>query len=347
MPAVLATDKVTKPYTNPLALVGKPVKEKHAPKEVHATRALQARLDIDQGVEVDTGRAETFAAKMKAGEVFPPIKCMAVDDAPGFKGTTTIVVWDGMHTHAGAEIAKLKELDCLVWKGTWAQALMAAATVANREHENQGRALSTKEKCHSVEIMARGFKESDVPKKDWPSNRQIAVMIGCSHQHVNNIDPFGKSGSDNGAVKAKKRLKAAAAKGAAPAGPAPEMDPVAKKPVNQIVIDKSTGKPVAKYYAETPAKALERHKFEHPEITMQDFVTKEVESAAPVGAEKKPGYDWAGMDAHLGYLIRGLEGAKDMFDLAKTPEYKLAFDGLDAFAKQFNGWKKKHAGKTK
>ncbi len=238
-----------------------------------------------------------------------------------------------------------------MWKGTWAQAMNAAATVANREHENNGRALSTKDKCHSVAILARAFKESGLPKKEWPSYRSIAIIIGCSHQHVNNMDPFEKSGSDNETVKAKKRLKGQAAKASAngtPATPAIqlEMDPVAQKPVNQAIIQKTTGQTVAKYCADSPAKALDRYKIEHPHCTIADFITREIEGApAPVGSEKKPGFDWAGMDGHLGYMIRGMDGMADMFDLKKTPEYKLAFDGLDAFAKQFNAWKKKLAGR--
>jgi len=174
---------------NPLALSGEPVAMKVSVKDVYVYRDLQARKDIDAGSTVDEARAEQFAAAMKAGDRFPPIKCMRIP-SKNKKDEFDIVVWDGMHTHRGAEIAKVKELDALVWDGTAQQALMAAATIANREHEKNGKPLSNRDKLHAVEMAAMAFTKSDIPKKDWPSNRQLAELVGVSHTLVNDLDPF-------------------------------------------------------------------------------------------------------------------------------------------------------------
>lgn len=341
MPPVLATDKKTEKtaYVNPLALSGKPYKETPLVKDVLRIRALQARVDVDSGSEVDVGRAEGFADKMRAGEKFPPIKLMAVEDAPGHKGTEVMVCWDGMHTHFAAEIAKLKDIDALVWKGTWAQALMAAATVANREHDKNGRPLSTKDKQHSLDLLVRSFKESDVPKKDWPSNRKLAEMTGLSHQYINDTDPFEKGKGDQRGVKnIKKRIDREKLK------ETPVLDPVTNSPVTELVVRKDTGAVIASYHADTPAKALDRFKIEYPHVPMSDVVTKAVETTSvKAGSEKPSGFDWAGMDERMGYLIRGLDGLASLHDLKKTPGYQLAFNGIDQFAKQFNAWRKEFA----
>lgn len=314
-------------------------------KDITRDRRLQVRSDTasqpgSEYPEVDEGRAEqigeALADPARAKKV-QPVKVMIVKDMPGHKDETMHVLFDGFHTHRGAEIKQIPELEAVVWEGTWSEALTAAATHANREHEANGRPLSSKDKVRSVELLGHAYKSSEIPKKDWPSNRQAADMCGCSRQLVNEIDPFDRSGTGNKreATAAKKRGERAAAK------------PAVKPPKHFDIVQKATGTKVAGYDADTPDEALARHKEMHKDFDMKSVVAREnKEVAAKPGSEKAPiGFDWAGMDANLGYLVRGFDGMGDMFALKGTAEYKEAFTALDTFAKRFREFRQKNAKK--
>lgn len=261
-------------------------------KEVHVFKKLQARDDTDSGSVVDEGRCQLFALAMDKGAKFPAIKVMRVLDAPGRKNEETDVCWDGMHTLRGKEIAKQPEVDAEVWVGTFAQAQYLAATRANREHETNGKPLSSRDKIHAVKILAAAYKDSDIPKKDWPSNRNAADIVGCSRQLVNDMDPFERGGKGD-----VRELKAA------------------KKRAERKNGDPADGG----------------------------------EGGAAAAAAPKPGqpvgFDWAGMDNHMGYLIRGTDGMGDIFNIKGTPEYVALVNLLAQYAERFTKMRATHGKK--
>lgn len=319
---------------------GKP--ERLKVRNVHVFKKLQTRTDTDSGSTVDEGRAEQFATAMTKGDKFPAIKVMRVKDAPGFKDEEVDVCWDGMHTLRGKEIAKLPEVDALVWEGTFAQAQFLASTRANREHEKAGRALSSKDKIHAVKILAQAYKDAEIPKKDWPSNREAAEMVGCSRQLVNEMDPFDRGAGDKReATAAKKRGERAEAKAADPSKGV-------KSPPHFEIVQKSTGQKIASYDATSEEEAIKTHLGHHKDADPKTLIARkaaEPPKEAKAGSEKTIGFDFAGMDSHLGYLARGLDGMGDIFHLKDTHEYKIALASLNSFAAYFNDARKKHGKK--
>ena len=313
------------------------------PSEVHVFKKLQTRDDTDSGSTVDEERCKGFGAAMEKGAKFPPIKVMKVMDAPGHKNEETVVCWDGMHTLRGAEIAKKGSIDALVWVGTWAQAQYLAATRANREHEANGKPLSSRDKIHAVKILSAAWKDSGLPKRDWPSNRDAAVIVGCSRQLVNDMDPFDRGGGD------KREIKAAKKRGER-AGEAPvELNAKA----HYDIVEKATGQVVAAYDGESEAGALETHKGHRPDADLRKYVARKQAKAPGVridadrpGSEKPTGFDWAGMDHHLGYIARGMDGMGDVFGLKGENEYRVAVASLNSFASFFNQARKKYSKKA-
>ena len=194
---------------NPLAIdLSAGVPEELPVKDIQTYRDLQIRRDVDTGEVVDETRAQEFAEAMKAGDEFPPIKVMRIPD-PKKEGVTHLDVWDGMHTLRGAVLAKKKTIKCIVWDGSPEQALYAAATLANREHSKNGKPLSNKDKIQAATVAAKAYKTSQIAPKEWPSNRQLAELVGVSHAFVNDLDPFGrrKDGRTHEDRKAEKRAK--------------------------------------------------------------------------------------------------------------------------------------------
>lgn len=332
-------------YTNDMLVMVNPLKPdmkiKINPKDVELPRATQARVDTDSGYTVEMERAKSFAQKMEAGEVFPPVKLMLVEDMPGSKGKPVHVAWDGHHTVAGAEIAKVKEIDAFVWKGTWAQALAAAATLANVEHENNGKPKSFKDKKHSLHVYVKSLELAGVTKSKLPSNRQLAAMFGISHTAVGDEDPCGRraEGSKTGEEKKEeKKLQRVAAKGAdvVAAGKAhlegSNGKPAAGMPTYDV-LRKATQEKVGTYQAETPAKALETYKEKHPGAQLSDYVTREVKADPKAGSEApKIGFDWQKMEADLGSVVRGFDAAGELFGFKGRPEFKTGRSNLNAFA---------------
>jgi uncharacterized ParB-like nuclease family protein len=338
--------KAVKPvteYEDPLAI--DPAKPDHKakldPKKIILSPDAQARDDTDKTKLVDTHRAEDFAEKMKAGEKFPPVKVMLVEDHPDHKGKPVYVAFDGFHTVAGAEIAKLKELDALVWKGSVMQAVAAAATVANREHENNGKPLSYDDKIRSLMLYAKALKKGGVEPKLWPSNRQAAVMFGVSHTAVGDEDPFGRrrEGTKDKETKlAEKKVKRVAGKGTVEAG-REHLEGKGGKVFE--VVQKTTGQVAATYDADTPAKALEQFKAEKPEANLVEYVAREGKPKG--GTPTKFGFDWSSVTAALGQLARGLDAAGDLHDLKRKPEYKLAVQQVSSISGIVEGWRKETA----
>jgi hypothetical protein len=311
--------------------------------EIHVFKRLQARENTDAGSVVDEARCQQFAAAMLAIDKdpklpkFPPVKVMRVTDAPGFQRTEVDVCWDGMHTLRAKEIAKQPEVDALLWHGTFAEAQFLAATRANREHEKNGAPLTNKGKIHSVEMFVRAHKEAGIPKKDWPSNRETAETVGCSRQLVNEMDPWERGSGD------KRELTAAKKRGQRNGG--------GEKPVREFEIVDATagGAVVDTVSAARHEDALKAHKEKFPEADPTRFVAREVAAAATPsanGSARPVGFDWSGMDAHLGYLIRGWEGLGDVFGLKGTPEHTDGIARLNSMALALKTMRQKFGKKT-
>jgi hypothetical protein len=350
MTTAVAKKPTAADYKNPLAInVHKPAEQKKVKvKLVQFPRDTQVRDDNTPGHVVDVHRAEEMADALRAGKKLPPVKLMTVSDMPGHKDEPMYVMWDGFHTHAAHELAKLHEIDALIWHGTWAQALAAAATYANAEHATNGKPKSYKDKIRSLHIYAKALEKGGVPKKEWPSNREAAVMFGVSHTAVGDEDPFGRR--QEGAktreqkLEEKKRQRQLAASGS----PVGQGDSPVKAPTPKYeVVQKSTGAVVATVEAETPAKALEAYKSKKPEANLVEYVTREVKPDAKAGSETVVKFDWSGMDNSLGYVIRGTDAMGDLFEGAKKdPALKVLKDALNNAATMMTELKKKYGTKA-
>lgn len=309
-------------------------------KDLVFHKNTQVRDDTDAGQVVDVKRAESFAEKMKAGEKFPAVKYMLVEDMPGHKGTPVKVLWDGFHTHAGAEIAKLDTIPAVGWKGTWAQALAAAALLANVEHENSGKPKSYKDKVRSAWIIVKGLEAAGVPKKEWPKSRQLAAMVGVSHTAINDENILGnkREGSKTKEEKLEEK-KQARQNGAATvaAGAAHLNGPTT--PIKRFEVFRRAGnESVGVFEAETAAGALEQLKKKNPGAQLTDFVTKELTTEKPK-AGAAVGFDWARFDADFGGVVRGLDAMGDIYNIANRTEFKTARSNLNQFLEIVKGLK--------
>ena len=318
---------------------------------VHVFKRLQARDTTDSGSVVDEARCQQFAAGLQAIDKdpklpkFPPIKVMRVTDAPGHKDEEIDLCWDGMHTLRAKEIAKQPEVDVLLWHGTFAEAQFLAATRANREHEKNGMPLTNKGKIHSVEMFVRAYKDAEVPKKNWPSNRETAEKVGCSRTLVNDMDPWERGGGNVREIKATKKRTQRAAGGA-------------EENRHFEIVDATVGAVVATVNAGTKGThedALAIHKEMFPDSDPTRFVAREKVAAAATppangaaknGAGRPVGFDWSGMDAHLGYLIRGWEGIGDVFGAKGTHEHAAGIAQLNSLATLLKGMRQKHGKKN-
>jgi hypothetical protein len=280
---------------------------------VHVFKRLQARDGLDSGSVVDEARCQQFALAMEAIAKdpklpkFPPVKVMRVTDAPGHKDTEVDVCWDGMHTLRAKEIAKQPEIDVL-----------------------------------PVEMFVRAHKEAEVPKKNWPSNRETAEKVGCSRQLVNEMDPWDRGAGDQ------RELTAAKKRG--------KRSEAAPDPVRHFEIVDATagGAVVSTVAAASHEAALALHKEMFPDADPTRFVAREVAAAATPaanataknGSERPVGFDWSGMDAHLGYLIRGWEGLGDVFGAKGTHEHAAGIAQLNSLATLMKGMRQKYGKKT-
>lgn len=310
-------------FTDPLALSGKPVPQSIPMESVFHDRKLQVRSDCDAGYDVDTHRTEQFAAALKSGAKFPPIKVIECDDAPGCKGEVVRVMFDGYHTFGAHEMNKAATINALVWKGKYAQALAAAATVANVEHANNGKPLSYKDKIRALHVYASALKAAGVPAKEWPSNRAAAAKFGVSHTAVGDEDPFERRREDSKTAeqkKAEKRAEREKAK-AADAGPvnAPPAAPAAKR---YEIVQKTTAQIVDTIEAGGAEKALAAFKEKKPHVELKEFVARE--APAPKNGSVKVQFDFAKMDSDIGSVVRGIDGMADVFGLKDAAVHKNA-----------------------
>jgi hypothetical protein len=152
------------------------------------------------------------------------------------------------------------------------------------------------------------------------------------------MDPFDRGKGDRrDATAATKRGKRAAGTAA----------PAAVNWDHYEILD-SAGVAVAKYDAIDKTAALLAHKGHFPDAALTSFTARKIEDAAAAvrpGTEKVVGFDWAGMDGHMGYLIRGVDGLGDIFAIKGTPEHKKMADTLNAFAEQFQAARAKYGKK--
>lgn len=167
---------------------------------------------------LDVSRCQQMASVLKNGGTLPKMRAYEiVDEKHKHHGKTLLV--GGFHRNEGHNIAEIKEAVYDVWRGTFPDAVRAAAR-ENVEHDTAGRYRSNDDKKKAV--MMYCYSYANVPKTQLPSYRDIAKECGVSHEFVNQIDPFGRSESvtlknDDGgirdrseAAKKKKKKKAKA-----------------------------------------------------------------------------------------------------------------------------------------
>ncbi len=352
-------------YVNPLAIdITKPdEKKKVKTKEIPETRALQVRVNLDTGHEIELNRVELMrksiqenvAAKRKPMDGFDPVKLMLVEDMPGHKGEPTYVAFDGKHTQAAAELEKIPELDALIWKGTFAQAMAAAATLANREHDRNGAPLTFKDRINAAWKFRKALEESETPKKEWPSARDASELFGISRTYINdeNIFETRKEGSKSGGVKKaekKAKRKNGTGNGVVEAGKA-HLEGGKDGQKHFEIREKDGGKPVAWYKADTPAKALEAFKEEaktkdKKDVKLTDYITREYDPAPKPGSEKTAiAFDWNKVETDFGSVVRGFDGAADLFGFKDRAEFKNGRANLSQFIMIFGALKKEFSGK--
>lgn len=336
MPAAPAKKPEVEAYKNDALKMLNPKRPdstgKVKPKDVHFPKHTQARQDTDSGEVVDTNRVKDFAEKMRNKVEFPPIKIITVTDMPGMIDKEVDVCWDGFHTGLGALEAGLTEIPAHKWKGTWAQALAAAAVLANQEHENNGKPKSFKDKLRSLHMYVKGLSWAGVGKKDYPSNRQLALMFGISHTAVGDEDPCERRKTDTKPKEQKLKEKKDQRQNGVQSGQAHmgTLPPEGHKRFE--VIRRATQEAQGTFTAETVAGALEEFKKKTPGAVLTDFTVRELTTTPPKpGTEKSVGFDWQRMEADVGGVVRGWEAAGDIFDLKKTGEWKRAQAAMNTF----------------
>lgn len=153
--------------------------------ETAALRLAEAAQVREEGT--DEEYAEDLAELLKAGKKLPRVKVMRVTQ----DGKVSDYVFDGMHTARAHQIAGKKVVQCVLFKGTYDDLLVAAGTLANREHEAAGRKLNRKDKRRAVLLVASAYRTK--PVREQPSYLSIAKAVGVSHTFVSNIDPFNRA----------------------------------------------------------------------------------------------------------------------------------------------------------
>lgn len=135
------------------------------------------------------------------GKKIPPMKAFLIEDER-HKHHNKMVLVGGFHRMEGRHIGEFKDGEFEVWRGTWADAVRAAAK-ENIEHDTAGRYRSNEDKRKSVLMFCGSY--SNVAKVNWPDNRVVARECGVSHQFVNNMDPFGRGATvtakDDGGIR--------------------------------------------------------------------------------------------------------------------------------------------------
>lgn len=221
----------TATQTTPVAAIPAPAAQPTAPATPPAAPVeslpngpVEKKLLITDGVLVlpgmqsragglDINRCSQMASVLKGGGTLPKMRAFAiVDEKHKHHGKT--ILTGGFHRFQGHIQAEIKEATFDVWRGTFPDAVRAAAR-ENVEHDTAGRYRSNEDKKKAV--MMYCFSYANVPKKDLPTYREISRECGVSHEFVNQIDPFGRGEgvtikNDDGGIKdrsegAKKKKK--------------------------------------------------------------------------------------------------------------------------------------------
>lgn len=133
------------------------------------TDGLLLSPDLQMRAALDTETISEYAAAMKAGEAFPPIRVIEADDG--------WLVCDGFHRVSAARAAGIASLPCNVTVGTMDDALL----VALQANATNGLRRSNADKRRAVSVaLAR-----------WPekSDRVIAQLCGVTHPFVSAFRP--------------------------------------------------------------------------------------------------------------------------------------------------------------
>ncbi len=345
-------------YSNPgLALTAKPLETTVDIEGIVRLPKLQGRKG-----GTNEARVALLAEHLKGGAPLPPVKLIQVDEYPGGSkaGGPYKLLFDGFHTTAAYVENGKRMIPVQAWKGTWEQALVAAAK-ANKEHDTGGQPRTNEDKVKAAKMFLEAL--ADVPKKERPSNREIAEEIGCSRQLVNEL--AAGTNEVKKAAKKTKRTETETEKEDEPTPPAKPLPPLtpaekAKAAEAQKMIDagmtpfnvvgKTTGQTVGTIYSkELPSHASVVDKF--PSLNEKDYILRAGTAAPQVAAAATPpkppagGFDWAAYDERIGYLARGLDALGDLFDLKKTAEFAGARRLLNEFIVFVGDTKKKHGPK--
>jgi hypothetical protein len=162
----------------------KPEKKMLPMKDIQVLGEFQSRAN-----GINKERAAQIGDAYRRQDPIPPVTVYRiVEDGHAYNGMDILA--EGFHRFEGRNAAGYKDIEANVFTGTYGEAMRHAA-MSNKEHDTAGLPRTNKDKARAVLMFCRSFK--DLPKKDWPANRTIAEIVKVSHQHVNNMDPFGRA----------------------------------------------------------------------------------------------------------------------------------------------------------
>jgi hypothetical protein len=151
--------------------------------EFHVMHDFQSRTGLNKDRVAQIADAKRNKAKV------PPVRVFEIDD-PVHKMHGQKVLVGGFHRVAADVTVGNKTTEATVETGTWGDALRAAA-LENIEHDTAGLPRTNADKNRAVMVYAHSYKDVVQPKR--PAYREMAKVLGVSHQHLNNMDPFGKT----------------------------------------------------------------------------------------------------------------------------------------------------------
>ena len=132
------------------------------------TSAIVTDVEIQQRTAIDPKVVDDYADAMDRGEKFPPLTI--------YFDSKRNVLADGFHRFEAHKKLGHPKVPCEVREGTSEDAILYAATDANRAH---GLRRTQLDKRKAVQTVMR-------LKPEW-KNRQIAKAVGVSHTFVNNL----------------------------------------------------------------------------------------------------------------------------------------------------------------
>ena len=132
------------------------------------TSAIFIDAEIQQRIAIDAKVVEDYADAMEQGQKFPPLVV--------YFDSKQNVLADGFHRFEAHKKRGHTKVACEVREGTREDAILYAATDANRAHGLRRTQLDKRKAVHTVMDL----------KPEW-SNRDIAKAVGVSHTFVNNL----------------------------------------------------------------------------------------------------------------------------------------------------------------